>query len=77
MPHPQAFSQPGEDPDAAGQHDIGGDGHAEGQYQHHRHDDQGLPHETQAGQPQFGAVPPTQESGHQTTLFPQTVRHCL
>ena len=39
-----------------------------GERQHHRHHHDCLQHEAQAGQPQFDAVPPTEETGHPVSV---------
>ena len=57
-------------PDAASKQTIHQCGDAVRESEHHRDDDHGLDEEPEAGQPQFDAVPPIEESGHS-----HSVRH--
>ena len=62
-------AHPAEHPDTRPQHRVQGERDAVRQGQHHRHDDEGLQDEAPPRQPQFEAVPPTQETGHANIIF--------
>ena len=59
---------PSQQPDALAERAVEQHRQAVRQRQHDRHHHDGLQDKTQAGEPKFDAVPPTEETGHQASV---------